>query len=151
MAEIPYCPRNETLLKRLTKKFHEFTNNSYDVRINWITKKVKQIFKLKSKNSHPSRVIYEGVCVSEQTYIGETKRNVELRWEEHENICKDFEPAKHLKENLSHKFSWKVLFAAPVNKRIRKILEAFEIALKRPSLNEQIDSKKLLLFRNGIT
>ena len=133
------------------KKFHEFTNNSYDVRINWITNKVKQIFKLKSKNPHPSCVIYEGVCVSEQTYIGETKRNVELRWEEHENICKDSEPAKHLKEKLSHKFSWKILFAAPENKRFRKILEASEIALKRQSLNEQIESKKLLLFRNGFT
>ena len=44
-----------------------------------------------------------------------------------------------------------VLFAAPENKRIHKILEASEIALKRPSLNEQIESKKLLLFRNGVT
>ena len=58
---------------------------------------------------------------------------------------------KHLKENLSHKFSWKILFAAPENKRICKILEASEIALKRPSLNKQIESKKLLLFRNGVT
>ena len=49
-------------------------------------------------------------------------------------------------ENLSHKFSWKILFAAPENKRIRKILEASEIALKRPSLNEQIESKKLCYF-----
>ena len=58
---------------------------------------------------------------------------------------------KHLKENLSHKFSWEILFAAPENKRIHKILEASEIALKRPSLNEQIEYKKLLLLRNGVT
>ena len=56
-----------------------------------------------------------------------------------------------MEENLSHKFLWKVLFAAPENKRIREIPEASEIALKRPSLNEQIESKKLLLFRNGVT
>ena len=62
--------------------------------------------------------------------------NVELRWEEHENTSKDFEPAKLLKENLSHKFSWKILFAAPENKQICKILEASEITLKRPSLNK---------------
>ena len=37
------------------------------------------------------------------------------------------------------------------NKQIRKILEASEIALKRPRLNEQIESKKLLLFRKGVT
>ena len=146
LAEILYCPRNETLSKRFVKKFHEFTNNSCKIRIKWITKKVKQLFKLKSKNPHPSCVIYEGVCVCEQTYIGETRRNVELRWEEHENTSKDSKPAKHLKENLGHKFFWKILFAAPEDKQIQKILEASEIMLKRPSLNEQIESKKLLLY-----
>ena len=40
-----------------------------------------------------------------QTYIGQTGHNVELRWEEHENIPKDSEPTKHLNENLSHEFS----------------------------------------------
>ena len=143
LAEIPYCLRHETLSKRFIKKFHDFTHNSYEIRIKWITKKVKQLFKLKSKNPHLSCVIWEGVFV--------TRRNVELRWEEHENTSKDSEPAKHLKENLSHKFSWKILFAAPENKRICKILEASEIALKRPSLKEQIESKKLLLFYNGVT
>ena len=132
----------------MIKKFHEFTSNSYETRIKWITKKVKE---LKCKNPHPSCVIYEGVWVCEQTYIGETRRNVELRWEEHEDISKDSEPAKHLKENLNHKFSLKILLAAPESKRFRKILETSEIALKRLSLNEQIGSKKLLLFRNGVT
>ena len=84
-------------------------------------------------------------------HIGETRRNVELRWEEHEKTSKDSDLAQDLKENLSHKFSWKILFAAPENKRIRKILEASEIALKRPSLNKQIKSKTLLLFCNGVT
>ena len=60
-----------------------------------------------------------------------------------------FRTCKTLERKL--KFSWKILFAAPENKRIHKILEASEIALKRPSLNEQIESKKLLLFRNGVT
>ena len=40
-----------------------------------------------------------------QIYIGQTGHNVELRWEEHENIPKDSEPTKHLNENLSHEFS----------------------------------------------
>ena len=46
------------------------------VRIKWITKKIEQLFKLKSNNPHPSCVIYEGVCVCKQTYIGETRRNI---------------------------------------------------------------------------
>ena len=67
------------------------------------------------------------------------------------NISKDFKLAKHLKENLNHKFSWKVLFAAQENKRIREILEASEMALKRSSLKEQIESKKLSLFHSDVT
>ena len=43
LAEIPYCPRNETLSKRFIKKFHELTNNSYKIGITWITKKGKQL------------------------------------------------------------------------------------------------------------
>ena len=92
--------------------------------------------------------IRAGVCVCEQTYIGKTGRNLELRWEELQNISKDFELSKHLKEGLSYKFSWKMLFIAPENKGIRKILDASEIALKKPRLNKQIESKKFLLFCN---
>ena len=32
------------------KKLDVFTDNKYDFRIKWITKKVKQLFKLKSRN-----------------------------------------------------------------------------------------------------
>ena len=41
-----------------------------------------------------------------------------------------------------------MLFSTPENKGIRKILDASEIALKRPSLNKKIESKKLLLLCN---
>ena len=78
------------------KKFDVFTDNKYDIRIKRIIKKIKQLLKLKSRNAHPSCVIYEGVCSCEASYIGETGRNVEIRWQEHEDIQKDSELAKHL-------------------------------------------------------
>ena len=59
---------------------------------------MKQFSKLKSRKSHSACVICEEACVYEQTYIDETGRNVELRWEEHESISKYSEPAKHLKK-----------------------------------------------------
>ena len=74
--DIPYCPKNEEFSKRFMKKFDVFTDDKYDIRIKWITKKVKQLFKLKSRNPHPSRVIYEGACSCQESYIGETVRNV---------------------------------------------------------------------------
>ena len=33
LAEILYWPRNETISKRFIKKFHELTDNSYEIRI----------------------------------------------------------------------------------------------------------------------
>ena len=41
-----------------------FTDKKYDIRIKWITKEVKQLFKLKTRNPYPSCVIYDGVCFS---------------------------------------------------------------------------------------
>ena len=86
------------------------------------------------------------ICVCEETYIGETRRNVELQWEEHENTSKDSEPAKYLKENLNRKFSWKISFTAAENKRIRKILEASEVVFKRPSKTNKLNLKSFCYF-----
>ena len=151
LIELPYCEQNEKYSKRFLSKFHQFTNNQYDVAIRWITKKVKQLFKLKDRNPHPSCVIYEGVCSCGTSYIGETKRNVEVRWSEHNDIRKDSEPAKHLKDNINHFFTWNILMPASIKTRLRKNLEASIIAFKRPHLNEQLEFKKLMLFRNGVT
>ena len=106
---------------------------------------------MKDKNPHPACKIYEGICSCSANYIGETKRNVETRWNEHENPNKDSEPAKHLRKFPDHKFDWKILLTAPTNAKLQKILESSMIALKQPSLNEQLDFDKLILFRNGVT
>ena len=134
-------------------KLHVFTNQKFDFAVKWLTKKIRQLFSTKDKNPHPSCKIYEGVCSCSINYIGETKRNVETRWKEHNNPSKNSEPAKHLlvQENSDHFFTWKVLLSAPKNTRLRKYLEASIIAIKRPKLNEQIEAHKLVLFRNGVT
>ena len=113
--------------------------------------KVRNLFRLKNKNPHPVCAMYVGVFTCKENYIGETKRHVEIRWEEHSDISKISEPSRHLKSNPTHAFTWKVLMTATINDHMRKNLEATFIALTRPSLNEQIDEKKLLLFRNGVT
>ena len=151
MMEIPFCQENEKTLKRFLTRFHQFTKNTYKINVKWITKKMKTLFTLKDRNPYPSCQIYQGTCTCGESYIGETIRNVKTRWEEHENIKKDSEPAKHLKTNPRHYFDWKTLLPASKNYRHRKNLEASFIATKRPSLNNQLDTKMLLLFRNGIT
>ena len=62
-----------------------FTKEKYEFRIVWKTKKVAQLFPLRKKNPYTSRKIYKGVCSCKENYIGETKGNVIIRWNEHEN------------------------------------------------------------------
>ena len=151
LVEIPYCIENERLSKYFIKKFKEFLNTDCVVVIKWITKKVRNLFNLKSRNPHPACKIYAGKCSCGVEYIGETKRNVEVRWGEHNNPQGTSEPFKHLYKFPTHNFTWSVLMSAPKNVRIRKNLEASEVALKRPELNNQVDSKKLTLFCYGAT
>ena len=81
-------------------------------------------------NPHPSFVIYEGVCSCQDSYIGVTVRNVEIRWQEPEGTPKDSEPAKYLKNNPTHSFTWKVLLPTSSIRRIRQSMEASIITLK---------------------
>ena len=150
LIEIPYCSGNEKASHAFLTKFHNYTSSKYRVAIKWITKKTKTLFPLKDRNNHPACKIYEGVCSCGSTYIGETKRNCEQRWKEHLPPHKS-EPANHIRENHDHKFQWRVIANAPMNNRTRKNLEALYIALKRPNLNEQVESNVLTLFRFGIT
>ena len=57
-VELPFCPKNEELSKTFLEKFHTFTKNSFHVVLKWKTKKVKQLFKLKSPNPHLACKIY---------------------------------------------------------------------------------------------
>ena len=73
---------------------------------------------------------------------------------EHNNANEDkgtSEPAKHLRNFQNHSFTWSIIANAHKNTRTRKNLEAFFIALERPTINDQTYSNKLKLFRNGIT
>ena len=81
---------------------------------------MRNLFHLKSKNPHPACARYEGVCACNENYIDETKGNVKIRWEEHSDINKISEPSKHLKNNPTHAFTWKVLMTVFINDRVRK-------------------------------
>ena len=78
-------------------------------------------------------------------------RNYSFRWDEHKDLTKDSEVARHLKYNIGHKIEWKILVKGLKNTKLRKIFEAFYIAKFKPSLNGQVKHQNLVLFRNGIT
>ena len=45
LVEIPFCLKNEISSKHFIKKFDKFTNNTFGVRIKWLTQKVKNLFR----------------------------------------------------------------------------------------------------------
>ena len=91
------------------------------------------------------------MCTCKENYIGKTKRNIEIRWEEHSDMSNISELSIHLKSNSTLAFTWKVIMTARIIDDVKKNFDTSFIALNRPSLNEQIDSKKLLQFRKGVT
>ena len=96
-------------------------------------------------------VIYKGDCSCGSRFIGETKRNAKVRWNEHNNLTKSSELSKHLRSNINHYFTWTVISNAPKNVKTRKNLEASYIVLWKSDVNEQKDFERLVLFRKGIT
>ena len=98
LVEIPYCISNENTVKRVLGKLQSFVHHKFDNAVKWSIKKIRSLFRLRVKNPHPACKIYGGICSCSANYIGETKRNVETRWNEHENPNKDSEPAKHLRK-----------------------------------------------------
>ena len=90
--------------KYFIKKFAAFTNRRYKIAIKLITRKVKWLFKVKSKNPYPSFVTYRGKCSYGKEYVGETERNVEKRSSEHNNPTEKTESGRHLSNNIGHLF-----------------------------------------------
>ena len=88
---------------------------------------------------HQSSKIYQGKCSCGETYVGETKRNVKIRFVEHSHPSGKSEPARHVNNNPDHQFTWSLICSAPLHNRTRKNLEASIIALLKPKLNEQVE------------
>ena len=148
--KLPYCKKNEIASKKFISKLNSFTNFKYIFIILWQTRQIKSLFSLKDKNLHKSHVIYEGECSCGENYVGETMRNFEVRITEHSNICHTSEPARHLLENPSHSFQWRVLCSARSYFK-RKIIEGLIIQQRSPTLNKQVNCYVAQLFPSGIT
>ena len=103
---LPFCSTNEV------ESRNSYTKWRFNFFVTWQTRKIESIFKLKDKNMHPSQVTYKGKCICRQTYIGETAHNLEVNVNEHLDVKKQSQPAKHIRKHSNHKFTWEVLIAA---------------------------------------
>ena len=80
-----FCPSNEHNVKRLIDRIESFTGGKIMLIVLWSTRNIKSVFPIKDKVAHPNCVIYEGQYSCKLSFIGETKRNNEVRWREHED------------------------------------------------------------------
>ena len=122
--QVPFCEANEKRSKSFLNKFYNFTNEKFKLIIRWKTRNLKSLFPLKDKDLHPACKIYEGICSCESTYVGEAKRNVEVRNLEYNHPGGKSELSKHLYQNINYEFTWSVICSAPKLDRTRKNLEA---------------------------
>ena len=148
---LPFSSENKKYSAYFISKLVSFTNGKVKFNIVWNTREIQSLFPLQDKVQHLSCIIYKGICSCGGTYIGETIKKCKIRWDEHNDVNKNSEPAKHLARNIEHEFSWYVLTRAPENTLKRSILEAYFIKLIVPSLNEKLDNDVLMLFRNTVT
>ena len=119
--QAPFCEANE---KNFLNKFHNFTNEKFKLIIRLKTRNLKSLFSLKDKDLHPACKIYKGICSCESAYVGEAKRNVEVRNLEYNHPGGKSEPSKHLYQNINYEFTWSVICSAPKIYRTQKNLEA---------------------------
>ena len=77
---------------------------------------MKTLFKPKDPCIHPACKVYKRVCICGETYIGETIRNVEIRWKEHNTASHKSNPSKHINSHLDHTFTWSIICNAPIKK-----------------------------------
>ena len=149
--QVPFCKRNEEKMKGIICKLDEHTNYKIKFRYSWKTWKLRPLFPLKGPINHKANITYKGTCPCKEFYIVQTKRNSEVRWNEHCSLKKTSEVGDHLLVNPQHNITRRIITKTPVQIFKQKILEAFYFRKFKPMLNIQKDIKIKRLFRNGIT
>ena len=82
------------------------------------------MFSLKNRIKHKANIVYECICPCNESYIGETKSNAEIRWKEHcSNNDKKSKVAEHWLKSPDHIIDWQIITSAPQQQNKRKILE----------------------------
>ena len=75
------CQSNEHYALKFIRKLEGFTKEKYSFVIIWKTRNIRSLFNSKDRTSHVSSVVYEGKFNCGENYIGETCRNVTVRWD----------------------------------------------------------------------
>ena len=71
-----------------------------------VNQKIRTLLQWKDKSLHTACKIYEGISICGEKYIEKAKRNVAIRWMEHNTPSDKSNPAKHLRDSIDHSFQY---------------------------------------------
>ena len=136
----------------IEKELHQYTKTHLpDSKLRFIhnTNKLKQQFLIKDRQRQLTRsnIVYRLNCSCGSFYIGQTRRNLVKRLEEHQS-SPNSEVCNHLQSNPSHRVDFhnpQILTSCP-DKHKLLILESLYIQLLKPNLNLDSSSYPLRLF-----
>ena len=128
---------------------HRSTIMPFQFRFIHETNKLKKSFAYKDKQNHLHRssVVYNLTCTCGSNYIGQTRRNLITRINEHK-FDQRSEVCKHLLANPTHRFNFKQpeILGSIICQKELHLLESLLIQQYQPDLNVDGSSIPLLLF-----
>ena len=156
---LPYQgKKGENILRGLKNCISKLLPKEVCPRFIYKGKKIGSFFPIKDrvKEEHQSGLVYRyecdiNICQHKSDYLGETDVRYGSRIDEHSNRDKNSAIFKHAQEQ-NHEVNtsnFSILAKGYKDIEERKIAEALYIRDLKPNLNEQISSKKLLLFTSN--
>ena len=144
LGEISYEVRRE--MQRLV---HRYAITPSQFRFIHETNKLKKSFTYKDKRNHLRRssVVYKLTCTCGSNYIGQTRRKLITRINEHKfDLCS--EVCKHLLANPTHRFNFKQpeILGSIVSQKELHLLESLLIQQYQPDLKVNGSFVPLLLI-----
>ena len=94
---------------------------------------------------HSSGVVYQLTCCCGQNYIGQTKRNLITRLNEH-RTCEDSEVCKHLLNNPSHEINFDSSKILDRSNHVTKLRIKETLHISKTELQLNVDNQSLSLY-----
>ena len=134
--------------------FKQIKCGSLRVRLSYNYCRVSNKLGFKDKSPTVNNAVYYLQCSTcNASYVGETRRNITERMNEHVQPSSESEVARHIFDHPGHTFNVDTpkILGCEQHRIKRKIKEALFIQKLRPNLNKQEKSYNLYLFDVPIT
>ena len=153
---LPFIGHHSTHLEKELKTFyHRHLSDMVNLNVIHKTFSIGDLFRHKENQPlmYRNNVVYKLTCSCGSTYIGQTRRNLQLRMNEHNPKFKhtqETDVTKHLLENPGHtiNFDQPQILTSACNTKELLIKETILIQQEKPDINVDLTSIPLYIFNN---